>query len=431
MISLCRLGRSAATLLCLALCASVTLGAIPHVVHISVDGLGAVYLKSYLETAPEQFPNFARLKREAAFTFNARCDYGASETIPNHTCMFTGRPALQPAGFPSTVHHGLLNNSPTTSETYHNSGNLEIPYKASIFDVIHDYGLSTALFAGKEKLSICDRSYDSVNGGFDLIGEDNGRDKIDFSLVGGYADYYGSNPTNEVNVVVEHLMNSSPKTYTFVHIAEPDLTGHFNGGWGSINWSNMVRFVDGQIGRIFTAIESNPALSNRTIVILNTDHGGGGISPVSHSEPQYSANYIIPMFIWGPGIPAGADLYSLFANRADPKAGRPDYTVVPQPLRNGDTCNIALSLLGLPPIPGSLMQPFFASQVGVSISKIAAGFRLFWAAAANTYVLESAATLNSPVWNEITENIVEGDGLISVEVNSAGTTFYRLRKVSP
>ena len=77
--------------------------AITHLVHISVDGLGAVYLQPYMMAAPEQFPNFVRLKTQGAFTFNARCDYGASETIPNHTSMFTGRPAMYSATVASQI----------------------------------------------------------------------------------------------------------------------------------------------------------------------------------------------------------------------------------------------------------------------------------------------------------------------------------------
>src|SRR5687768_17062087 len=80
--------------------------AITHIVHISVDGLGAVYLSPYVARAPDQFPNFLRLQTEGASTYNARCDFFSSETIPNHTSMFTGRPVLQPEGFPDTVHHG-------------------------------------------------------------------------------------------------------------------------------------------------------------------------------------------------------------------------------------------------------------------------------------------------------------------------------------
>ncbi len=66
-----------------------------HVVHISLDGMGGVYLRNYLQDTPENFPAFMRLLGEGALTYNARCDYNISVTEPNHTCMLTGRPVLQ------------------------------------------------------------------------------------------------------------------------------------------------------------------------------------------------------------------------------------------------------------------------------------------------------------------------------------------------
>ncbi len=289
------------TLAAIAVCASIPLihqtaaAAVPYVIHISVDGLGAVYLRDYVTNAPDQFPNFVRLKTQGAFTFNARCDFGASETIPNHACMFTGRPSVQPVGFPNTTHHGLLNNSPFPSDTYHNSGNLNVPYKASLFDVAHDHGLTTAFYAGKSKLGICDRSYNEFNGALDLIGEDNGRDKIDYSRVGDYGALYGTAVTDGFDVLIDHLTNGVPRNYTFAHTAEPDLTGH-TVGWGSENWSNMVRFIDQQIGRVFTAVEANPVLKDRTVILLTTDHGGlqGG-----HSAPQYRGKLHHPLLPLG------------------------------------------------------------------------------------------------------------------------------------
>ena len=51
----------------------------------------------------------------------------------------------QPAGAPNTLHHGWVTNTdPPATATLHNSGNLNVPYKASTWDVAHDAGLSTA-----------------------------------------------------------------------------------------------------------------------------------------------------------------------------------------------------------------------------------------------------------------------------------------------
>src|SRR5262245_53960718 len=117
-----------------------------YVIHISVDGLHPGHLQRVVDAG--EAPNFKRLETEGAWTANARTDFTHTITLPNHTCMLTGRPVLQPDGMPDTVHHGWTfnDNAPRTANL-HTSGNQHAGYIASVFDVVHDAGLSTALFA--------------------------------------------------------------------------------------------------------------------------------------------------------------------------------------------------------------------------------------------------------------------------------------------
>jgi hypothetical protein len=86
---------------------------------------------------------------------------------------------------------------------------------------------------------------------------------------------------------------------------------------------------------------------------VTADHGGEGWDYSNVVLPQV---FTIPFYVRSPGIAGGVDLYTLTTNRVDPGGSRPSYSEPDQPIRNGDAGNLALDLLGLPPIPGSLMR---------------------------------------------------------------------------
>lgn len=325
-------------------CALSALLALPasaaeYVIHISVDGLRPDYLQTLVNGG--QAPNFKRFQTEGAWTNNARTDYSHTITLPNHTSMVTGRPVSQPAGLPNTVHHGWTSNTdPAPTATLHNSGNLNAPYKASTWDVAHDAGLTTALYASKSKFVIYDQSFNATSG----AAHANGKDKIDVTRI------------DESSLVMQNLLLSdlvaNRPNYSFVHYADADDAGHGT-GWGTTAWNNAVKTVDGYLGQLFSLIENDPILDGRTAIVLSADHGGNG---TSHSTETLATSYTIPFYAWGVGV-ANGDIYALnSAVRGNPGTSRIAYTVSSQPIRNGDGGNLALSLLGLGPIPGSLIN---------------------------------------------------------------------------
>lgn len=323
-------------------------GTVEHVIHISVDGLRADLVQDLITTDPTHFTSFKRFIDEGATTFNARTDYDYTITLPNHACMITGRPVLLPTGQPNTVHHGYISNSdPTPGETLHNTGNLNIPYKASVFDVVHDHGMSTAHYASKTKFMLFDQSYDAVHGAPDATGTDNGRDKID-----SYVEMSTGTPETAANMNAAFVgaMGTTHFRYSFLHYIDPDAAGHAT-GWGSPTWNSAVQNVDGYLGAIFDLVESDPVLDGHTVIILSTDHGGSG---TGHSDATSVLHYRIPFLVWGAGVAQGMDLYALNPiARQDPGTERPDYNAPVPPIRNGDGGNLALSLLDLPAIAGS------------------------------------------------------------------------------
>jgi hypothetical protein len=316
---------------------------IHHVVLVSVDGLAARYLQR-LEHA-SRVPAFARLVRNGASTKNARTDPTNTYTLPNHISMLTGLPVMAPPCAPAEQGHGYTSNDdPSTRESIHDSGNPARSYTPSVFDVVHDHGYSTALFASKSKFGIFTNSYNDA-GATDEVGEDNGTRKIDIVEI-------NENLTTLTNALTGTLVQAPPN-FSFVHFGQPDSTGH-DEGWGSAEYLNAIVDVDAALGRILTLIENEPRLATNAAVILTADHGGSGSR---HSDSANPDNFVIPFHVLGRELPAGGDLYSIVGERRTaPKLGvNPGFERPDQPIRNGDAANLALALLGLPPIPGSWM----------------------------------------------------------------------------
>lgn len=325
-----------------------------YVIEISVDGLGSYYLQPMIDKG--ELPNFKRFQREGVWTNNARNDDDVTVTLPNHTTMITGRSVLGPEG-----HHWLKNTDPSWGETLHQHKGHDGPYLASIFDVAHDHGLRTAMFAGKTKFSLYRDSYDAAHGAPDLGQLDHGRNKIDCFV---YEKYCESLTSRYIAA-----MKQNPFQYSFIHYADPDSAGHPY-GWGSDAYQQAIRKVDAELGRIFRVIETSPKFRGTTTVFLTSDHGG---KDHDHSNNLLPEVYTIPVYVWGAGVAAGKDLYAMNrATRRDPGTSHPLHSDPAQPVRNGDGGNLALKLLGLGPIPGSTInsrQDLVIGPTAVSAAK--------------------------------------------------------------
>jgi hypothetical protein len=306
---------------------------VDHVVHISVDGLRPDVVTAL---GADRLPNFYRFRTEGAWTDNARADQDLTYTLPNHTTQITGRHAFGDGG------HGWFWNSDPGPFTLHTRG-----YVASAFDTVHDRGGATALYAGKDKFVLFERSYDAASGAPDEVGTDDGRDKID-------AYRYDSDMAALTAAFTADLRQRQ-FDYTLFHFRHPDGVGHAE-EWQvdpATAYAQKVEEIDGLLGQILAVIETTPGLAGRTALVLTADHGGD-LGTTGHGNPLAADNYTVPFYVWGPGVAMGADLYALNpTTRRDPGTGRPSKGDAIQPVRNGDAANLALALLGLPPIPGS------------------------------------------------------------------------------
>jgi hypothetical protein len=244
------------------------------------------------------------------------------------------------------VFHGYTsNNLPRRGVTLHNFARGPKLYIASAFDVVHDAGKSTAMYASKDKFIIYDQSYDETAGGE----HQRGRDKID---VYHFSDEPAPVYCALMNEKFLAEMAARRFNYAFIHYRDTDTVGHAD-GWGSGPYRQAIRHVDGYLAAVLRLVETDPALAGKTAIILSTDHGG---FELNHQDAALAENYTIPFFVWGAGVKAG-DLYAFNTDtRQNPGDGRPDYNAPLQPIRNGDGGNLALSLLGLGHIPSSLIN---------------------------------------------------------------------------
>lgn len=312
-----------------------------HVIFISCDGMRP---DAITRLGEENAPVFHRIRREGAYTDNARTDAVYTVTLPNHTAMISGRGVVGPEG-----HQWTSNSDPKLGQNLHRNRK---GYISSVFAVVHDQGLRTALFASKSKFSLYDISYNEKTGAADETGEDNGRDKLDIFV-------FDSDTDKLVDELVAALKSEQPPHFSMLHLRDPDSAGHAS-SWdvasAGSKYMKSIMKVDGLIGRVFSAVETSNSLKGKTWIVITADHGGLTGSK-GHGEGKERDNYTIPFYVWGPGVKAGAELYALNPDsRLDPGEKNPAFREGMPPIRNGGAGNLVLQLLGLPEIPGSTIN---------------------------------------------------------------------------
>jgi predicted AlkP superfamily pyrophosphatase or phosphodiesterase len=313
-------------------------GSARHVIVISFDGLKP---RTVRKLGRAGTPNLHRMFDEGAGTLNARTAVEQTLTLPNHASMLTGRRIDGPTG-----HHIDANKDP--GRTIHAAAGT---YRANLFDVVHDHGGSTALYASKDKFALFNRSWGPGRGARDRVGHPDGRDKIDDF-------FYRREPGQLITKVVRKLRRGTLPTATFVHVRLPDDAGHHD-GFASAAYLDAVRRSDRMVGRVLNAIEAGGYRPSRLGLVVTSDHGGS--ETTSHGDRTDRANYRVPLVVWGAGAKPGAGLYALNRGRISPGVGRPGYGR--PPIRNLDVASLATTLLGFPPVPGGLLPGTSALRV--------------------------------------------------------------------
>jgi len=204
---------------------------IQRVVLVSIDGLRPDAINK------SNASNLYKLSRNSLYFPLART-IQRSVTLPSHTSMLTGLDVTQ---------HKVTKNKSLP-------GYLPFP---TVLTMLKQQGKSTAAFYSKKKLN-------------HLLPPDS----VDY-LYGTNHDGVGYHQTNANDLAAEFARTWNEQGYnmTFIHIREPDSTGHKH-GWMSPEYLNQaVPAADAAIGTIYNSILNSQHADN-TLLIITADHGG-------------------------------------------------------------------------------------------------------------------------------------------------------------
>lgn len=233
-----------------------------YVVLISLDGLRPDAIGRY------PTPTLERVMREGAYTLTASTVV-PSKTLPSHTSMLSSEPPEE---------HGALWN-----EAYGAGGTtITIP---TVFSTARAAGYTTAGFFSKPKLRYLQQE-----------------GALDYSQAPG--GWFGRWSTERTTRDVEEYLSTERPNLLFVHLPEPDHTGHED-GWMSEAYGRAVTEADAAVARILAAAESAYGPDNYS-VIITSDHGG-------HDHGHGTADprdTTIPWIAWGRGVKAGSTVRS-------------------------------------------------------------------------------------------------------------------------
>ena len=303
---------------------------VTHAVVVAVDGLTSRGLADAV--ARGDAPRLAGMIENGAATLNARTAAESTGGLANLAGILTGRPVDPAEGGTGIGWHGSSSRGPLAVSAGH--------YVSSMFDVVHNYGRSTAFYASRDDADLLASSWNAANGAADRFGLDDGRSKI-----GRYVRSDGDGGT--VSALVSRLA-TQPAKLTVAQLVRPRTVG-LRSGFRSDEYAAAVATTDRLIGRVRAAIADNPRLNGHTLLVVTANRGGSGKDARPRTLP---AVYRVPLLVTGPGVLAGGDLYAMNPAFTDPRGSNPDYATG-GPIRNGLVANLVTKMLGLPPVPGS------------------------------------------------------------------------------
>lgn len=247
--------RAIRRLLCLCMlvvaCAASAQPRVQHVVIVSMDGARPDMVQK------SRMPVLHRMAQRGAYSWKAQTIF-PSITLVSHTSMLTG---VGPA-----KHHVDWNDWEPAR------GVVKVP---TVFAVAKKAGLSTALFAGKEK--------------FKHLNQPGTVDKF----------WWESTDAPKIGAQAAEYIRQAKPNLIFVHFPDPDAAGH-KYGWCSTEQQAALAACDQGIARLIEGIRKAGIASN-TVMIVTADHGGHAKTHGSHDPVDMT----IPWVAFGTGVKEG------------------------------------------------------------------------------------------------------------------------------
>ncbi|WP_170970349.1 endonuclease/exonuclease/phosphatase family protein [Nocardioides jishulii] len=308
---------------------AVQQSSISRVVVVTAEGLRASTSSQMAKRG--ELPQVATLRDSGSHTFNARTAVESAAPLPNLLSLLTGRPVAK-----ANAGHGVNKNK--WKGTVHRASGRYVP---SVFDRVHDSGRRTALFASSSVVAPIRLSYNAKNGALDPYGKNNGRRKIDGYKIAG----------SDRKAVKAFRDSKKPAAYTHIHLSAPRAAGEKH-GFGSAKYRKAVRQFDRNLAMVRRTINTAPAYRGKTLLVVTATGGGDKRSGTDRLAPQ---TYKVPLFVTGPGIPAGQSLYTMNPAWLWPAGDRVAYSR--RPITTGVVGNLSLAALRLPALGGSTLNP--------------------------------------------------------------------------
>ena len=228
---------------------------ITHAVVVTVDGLTSRALRRAV--AGGDAPRMGRMISSGASTMNARTAAESTGRLGNLAGMLTGRPIDPARGGTGIGWHGSSTRGPVAATAGH--------YVSSMFDVVHNYGRSTAFYAGSVDTDLLASSWNATNGAADRFGLDNGRNKI--------GRYVRSDRDDAAVAALVSKLETSPAKLTVAQLGHLRSVGT-KSGFRSHEYAAALTATDRLIGRIRAAIADNRKLDGHTLLVVTANRGG-------------------------------------------------------------------------------------------------------------------------------------------------------------